>query len=478
MMPQIPKAAMPSGLAALLLATCLVGPFAGPATATAAATENSVTPSEGKRYALLVATGDYDEWSQLVNPVPDVRALGELLQQRYGFLAESLENPTREEILGKLRRYVGRDYGPNDQVLIAFAGHGTYDEVTEIGFLAARDSASRARDPNFSTVIGYPMLLSLIDKIPSPQVLLAVDACFSGSLAGLSGQAEDSLVRRFLTSGGTEYTSDGDPDRHSPFMAALLGALEQPGDDGTVGFGDLRAALSAVRPAPRSGRFGRDGGGELGFVASGAGARSMQRAPRADPPRAAAASAPATNAPATSAPATSSPASSAPARPRLRTDPAVVSENELKRAFQRLNLFEAKWSYESDFANEYRQQVSNTWDVVLDLESGLMWQRGGSGYRLSPGKAREYVQRLNQERHAGFSDWRLPTLEELGSLLESFPQQNNLYIDSSFEPEQEACWSSDIDRHTSDGYFVSFTAGKVVLGYGSRTAFARAVRTQ
>lgn len=464
---QVSNAAATRGLVTLLLAAAL----AGPSTAPSAATEYSATPSEGKRYALLVATGDYDEWSQLVNPVPDLRAVGELLKSRFGFLVERLENPTRSEILGKLRRYVDREYGPNDQLVIAFAGHGTFDEVTEIGYLAARDSANRARDPNFASLLGYPMLLTLVDKISSPQILLAVDACFSGSLAGLSGRADEGLSRSFLTSGGTEYTSDGDPDRHSPFMAALLGALDRPGSDGAVTFGDLRAALSSVQPAPLSGRFGRDGGGEFSIVARGGGgsvtaathaqvAKSSKLKMSSAPTRSAEAALPAQ------------------AQRRLRADPAVVSESELKRTFQRLGLFEVKWSFESDFANEFRQQISNSWDLVLDLESGLMWQRSGSGYRLSPGQAREYVQQLNQERHAGFSDWRLPTLEELGSLLESFSQQNDLYVDPAFDPEQESCWSSDVDRQSRDGYFVSFTTGKVVLGYGSRTAFVRAVRTQ
>ena len=423
---------------------------------------SSSAKASGRGYALLVGTGEYEQWPNLVNPVPDMRALDQLLQQRYGFLVERLENPDRSEILSKLRRYAGREYGPQDQLVIAFAGHGTFDEVTKMGFLAARDSASRARDPNFGTLLDYPRLMALIDRIPVAQILVAVDACYSGSLQGLAGSADPSLVRRFLTSGGAEYTPDGQPDRHSPFMAALLGALDRPGGDRAVTFNDLQGALSEVEPMPRSGGFGRDGGGDLRLVA-GSSSRSSQPTIRAASYGSGHETAPAE--------------ASAPRR-KLRSEPALVSERDLKRAFQRMGLAEIKWNPESDFANEYRQQISNSWDVVLDLQSDLMWQREGSSFRLSPAKAREYVQRLNEERHAGFSDWRLPTLEELGSLIEAFPESNGFYIDPTFDPEQESCWSSDIDVQSRSGYFVSFTTGRVVLAYGNRSAFIRAVRSR
>lgn len=40
-------------------------------------------------------------------------------------------------------------------------------------------------------------------------------------------------------------------------------------------------------------------------------------------------------------------------------------------------------------------------------------------------EAQQFVAQLNQQRYAGFTGWRLPTLEELLAIFQYFPQQNN-----------------------------------------------------
>jgi hypothetical protein len=60
--------------------------------------------------------------------------------------------------------------------------------------------------------------------------------------------------------------------------------------------------------------------------------------------------------------------------------------------------------------------------VVVDRTTGLMWQATGSYKYASSGLVKaadvaSYVSGLNSGRHAGFSDWRVPTLEELASVV-------------------------------------------------------------
>lgn len=43
-----------------------------------------------------------------------------------------------------------------------------------------------------------------------------------------------------------------------------------------------------------------------------------------------------------------------------------------------------------------------------------------------------YIDQLRANRNAGFDDWRLPTVEELMSLVEPRPNDNQEFIDSSF----------------------------------------------
>jgi hypothetical protein len=56
-------------------------------------------------------------------------------------------------------------------------------------------------------------------------------------------------------------------------------------------------------------------------------------------------------------------------------------------------------------------------DVILDAKTGLMWQRSGSPNEKSFIGAKSYIEQLNENKFAGFSDWRLPTIEELASII-------------------------------------------------------------
>ena len=64
--------------------------------------------------------------------------------------------------------------------------------------------------------------------------------------------------------------------------------------------------------------------------------------------------------------------------------------------------------------------------------------------------AEMYVKTLNRETFAGYGDWRLPTLPELASFLESEKLNGDLYIDPIFDKTQQS-WSSMWDVVFHDG---------------------------
>jgi serine/threonine protein kinase len=55
--------------------------------------------------------------------------------------------------------------------------------------------------------------------------------------------------------------------------------------------------------------------------------------------------------------------------------------------------------------------------VAFEKNSGLYWQRRGSGFTLNWQQAKEYVSHLNSINWQGRNSWRLPTLEEVLTIL-------------------------------------------------------------
>ena len=83
-------------------------------------------------------------------------------------------------------------------------------------------------------------------------------------------------------------------------------------------------------------------------------------------------------------------------------------------------------------------------EVVLDRLTGLFWTRRAD---LAPGlttweEAFEVVKNLNQRGWGGFSDWRLPNINELESLVDAEYHSPALPADHPFEGVQEFYWSS------------------------------------
>ena len=95
--------------------------------------------------------------------------------------------------------------------------------------------------------------------------------------------------------------------------------------------------------------------------------------------------------------------------------------------------------------------------VVLDKTTGLMWQQSGSENYIILKDANKYIQELNRNKFVGYSDWRLPTLEEAMSLME--PKKSGvLYIDAIFDREQRWIWTGD--KHSvSRAWVVNFFSG-------------------
>ncbi len=235
-------------------------------------------------YALLFATDQYDNWGDLVNPIDDSEAIAKELEERYGFKVEIVKNGDQDMVFNSLRDYAKRSYKPQDQLFIFFAGHGVYDETFGEGFVVARDS--RANDPGKNSYISHNRLRSNIDNINCEHIMLVMDVCFGGTFDPVLASSrnlyeemdnEEFIVkklstktRKFLTSGGKEYVSDGIPGKHSPFTVRLLEALKSNGgEDRLLTFSEVNLYMQRLKTTARFGPFGSDQqGSEFLFIAN------------------------------------------------------------------------------------------------------------------------------------------------------------------------------------------------------------------
>jgi len=114
----------------------------------------------------------------------------------------------------------------------------------------------------------------------------------------------------------------------------------------------------------------------------------------------------------------------------------------------------------STINHSYGLKVINDDKVVIDHATGLMWHQNGSDNYMKRNAAKQWVRGLNSRGHAGYSDWRLPTVEEVASLLEPSEKDGGLYIDPIFSNKQEWIWSGD--EYGSEGAWgVYFSSGLV-----------------
>jgi hypothetical protein len=236
-------------------------------------------------YALLIVTDNYDHWPKLVNPVNDGRTIARELEKSYGFKVDVLENPSQDQIWGKMREYAERKYNPLDQLFIFFAGHGHFDDTFKEGYVVTKESLPN--DAGNQSYVSHNRLRNNINSIPCEHIMLVMDVCFGGTFdeAIASSRSLDNpykevsqsefitrklayKTRKYLTSGGKEYVSDGVAGKHSPFAKQIMEALKtHGGNDGILSLSELISHVERLNPEPKFGKFGGDApGSEFIFV--------------------------------------------------------------------------------------------------------------------------------------------------------------------------------------------------------------------
>ncbi len=183
-------------------------------------------------YALLIAVEEYADPSlvSLSEPIKDAARLKEVLVSQYTFDPSDvtvLLNPTFEEIHVAFE-VLTKKVTSLDNLLIFYAGHGYFDEATNIGYWLPADAENKNRAKWFRN----SSLVENIGAINSRHTLLIADACFSGGIFKTRSAINNADLdianmmkrssRKALTSGSLTTV----PDK-SVFMKYLLKTLQE-----------------------------------------------------------------------------------------------------------------------------------------------------------------------------------------------------------------------------------------------------------
>lgn len=163
--------------------------------------------------------------------------------------------------------------------------------------------------------------------------------------------------------------------------------------------------------------------------------------------------------------------------PVFRNQPQKLSHQEMMKMVVRNKFFDNVENISAPgFSNQFESKNINNYKVIIDHASGLMWQRGGSSSSMDYKFAQKCVIMLNKKNYAGFSNWRIPTLEEAMSLMEQTRKNDDLYIDPLFDSKQSWIWTCDQGNDDSLIWMVSYGSGQCDVDNVNDFNYIRAVR--
>ena len=149
----------------------------------------------------------------------------------------------------------------------------------------------------------------------------------------------------------------------------------------------------------------------------------------------------------------------------LRSNPENRCGARALKAFGLNDLRQPKTYIVNDFEDNN--------EIVYDRTTDLRWQKEGSPYALNWHEAHDYISFLNTNRYGGLCTWRLPTVDELMSLLHPASTERSRHDDS----HRKWLWSSDM-HGKSESWYINLDMGYVANQDRDCPNFVKAVSSQ
>jgi hypothetical protein len=343
-----------------------------------------------KRTALVIGNSQYDV-GRLKNPVNDATDIASSLR-RHGFAVVLKKNARQQEMEEAIRNF-GRQLKRGGVGLFFYAGHGV--QINGRNYLIPiGDRIEKETDAKYQA-IDAEMVLDEMASAGNPMNIVILDACRDNplgrslrsagrGLAIISDAPRGTFITYSTSPGKTAADGDG---RNSPYTAALLKSISEPGLPIEQLFKKVRQRLSKEtgnRQIPwelssLQGDFYFTPGRTNRVVAD---IEDKEATPIARP------------------------AGQESYDVSMGKRPSVSTANEIRRDGRFI-------AYDNG--------------TVLDTNTNLMWAAKNNGYDINWADAKRYCKIY---QGGGYTDWRMPTQDELAGLYDAGKSQQAACLSS------------------------------------------------
>ncbi|MEZ4746604.1 MAG: DUF1566 domain-containing protein [Calditrichia bacterium] len=160
----------------------------------------------------------------------------------------------------------------------------------------------------------------------------------------------------------------------------------------------------------------------------------------------------------------------------LRKTAVELTERQVISMLNKHNFFDNSLNIRGSGIEHLYLPFGENDKCIMDVYTGLYWQQSGSPDSMIWNDTQKYIKQLNEKNFGGFSDWRLPTLEEAMSLMERERKKGDFYIDPVFDEKQPWIWTAD-RQSASRAWLVTFDGGYCSGHRVDFDLYARAVRS-
>jgi len=452
-----------------------------------------ISTAHAKRIALVIGNKDY-QVQALRNPINDAQDITKMLKKA-GFQVSLKLNASQAEMEQAILKF-GLQLDKNTTGLFYYSGHGIQHNGTNYLLpIGAMQSIAVAEHLRYKAV-SADYVLSVMNK--SPLNIMILDACRDspfksfgrGLKRGLArmDKAEGVLIAYSTAPGETAL--DGQ-NRNSPYTEQLLNFMQQPGLSIESVLKKTRSAVKTNTDQRQTPWYESAIDGEFSFISGEPINKNLILTLRSN----------------------------------LNND--WVKINGINQGSTRLDLALRAGHYQIQIGKDgyqtFEQSLNLQTDKVIiaqllrdntasgtrikryiaydngtakDTVTGLTWMRCSVGQRWENGTCTGKAKEFNWEQarqqtaiFAGHSDWRIPTIEELGTLVYCSNAKGNKFTNTV--PNYDGCWEhdGDYDRptivqavfpHTGWGYWSgspyaasSYFAWNVDFNLGSDSYYTR-----